>query len=139
MVRHPATGRLLRCTSLPFGYSKSPQHFCRVTESVAQLFRSRVAGMGIHVFVFVDDFLIVGDTKELTATGMRIFAALLRELGLPFAPHKTRGPVRVIEFLGTLLSNVEGYRCFSLSESRQRRMLDLTLLHQSSHGDYQCE
>ena len=56
MVRHPATGQLLRCTSLPFGYALSPQHFCAVTEAVADVFRRRVAGMGIHVFVFVDDF-----------------------------------------------------------------------------------
>ena len=122
MVRHPATGQLLRCTSLPFGYSKSPQHFCRVTEAVAGLFRQRVAGRGIHVFVFVDDYLIVGDTKELTVEGMRIFTDLLRELGLPFSPHKTRGPSRVMEFLGFLLSNVEGSRCIALTESRQQRM-----------------
>ena len=125
MVRHPATGRLLRCTSLPFGFSKSPQHFCRVTEAVAAKFRERVAGLGIHCFCFVDDFLICGDTKELTARGMKVFMALLEELGLPFAPHKTRGPTRVIEFLGFLLSNVEGARCVALTESRQAMMLSL--------------
>lgn len=125
MVRHPATGRLLRCTSLPFGFSKSPQHFCRVTEAVAAKFRERVGGLGIHCFCFVDDFLVCGDTKDLTVQGMKAFMALLEELGLPFAPHKTRGPARVIEFLGFLLSNVEGARCVALTESRQAKMQTL--------------
>jgi hypothetical protein len=128
MVRHPATGQLLRCTSLPFGFAKSPQHFCAVTEAVAQRLRQRLAAAGIegvHAYVFVDDFLLVGDTKELTRIGMRMFAALLGELGLPFAPHKTRGPARVMEFLGFLLSNVEGSRCISLTSGRQAKMIKL--------------
>ena len=38
---HPTTGHLLRsaCTSLPFGYSRSPEHFCELNEGVAQLLR----------------------------------------------------------------------------------------------------
>ena len=47
MVRHPATGRLLWCRSLPFGYRLSPLIFCDVTESVAQIFRRRLAGRGV--------------------------------------------------------------------------------------------
>eukprot|EP00966_Prymnesium_polylepis_P066096 1533597-Prymnesium_polylepis.1 len=48
--------------------------------------------------------------------------ALLDEFGLEWAPHKQRGPCRVIEFLGLLLSNVEGARCVALTEERQRRL-----------------
>ena len=77
MVRHPATGRLLWCTSLPFGYKLSPLVFCEVTEHVAGLFRARVAARSgpsakarIHIFVFVDDFLIVGDDEASTLEGM---------------------------------------------------------------------
>ena len=125
MVRHPATGRLLRCTSLPFGYAKSPQHFCRVTEAVAQLFRRRVAGMGIHVFCFVDDYLLVGDTRALTVLAMDMFMDLLSELGLPFAAHKTRGPTQVVEFLGFLLANAGNCRCIALTASRQRRLEEM--------------
>ena len=125
MVRHPATGRLLRCTSLPFGYSRSPEHFCRVTESVAQLARKRCAdrGVQVHLFVFVDDFLLVGSDADQTRLGMHILEDLLRELGLPFAPHKTRGPARVIEFLGFLISNSPAHRCLALTEGRQAKLL----------------
>jgi len=122
MVRHPATGRLLRCTSLPFGYARSPEHFCRVTEAVAARFRQIVASMGIHIFCFVDDFCIVGDTREATELGMRLFGRLLDSLGLPYAPHKTRGPSRVIEFLGFLLCNTADYQCMGLTASRQSKL-----------------
>ena len=70
MVRHPATGQLHWCTSLPFGFALSPLHFCAVTEGVADVVRRRVAGLGIYIFVFVDDYLVVGDTEELTRRGM---------------------------------------------------------------------
>ena len=105
MIRHPAMGRLLWCTRLPFEYKLSPLVFCDVTENVAQLFRRRVAGLGIHIFTFVDDYLIVADDKELARRGMAELEALFEELELQWAVHKRRGPARVIEFLGMLLVN----------------------------------
>ena len=127
MVRHPATGRLLWCRSLPFGYKLSPLVFCDFTESVAQVFRARVAGKGIHIYVFVDDFLIVGDSRESTIEGMEILEALFDELGLQWALHKRRGPARAIEFLGFLLINDPrtGLRAVGLTEGRQTRMQEL--------------
>ena len=122
MVRHPATGRLLWCRSLPFGFKLSPFVFCDITECIAAVFRLRVAGKGIYIYAFVDDFLIIGDTRDLTAEGMAVFETLLEELGAPWAAHKLRGPARVIEFLGHLLSNAAGRRCIALTESRQIRM-----------------
>ena len=123
MVRHPATGELLWCRSLPFGYKLSPLIFCEITEAVGAEFRKRVAGLGIHCFVFVDDFLICGDTKELTEHGMRIFDELLKELGLPGAPHKKRGASRVMEFLGHLLVNTAELQCVALTAKRQMKLV----------------
>ena len=70
-----------------------------------QQFRERVARDGVraHIFVYVDDALIVGDSEEETRRASRILEALLAELGLQWAPHKRRGPARVIEFLGMLI------------------------------------
>ena len=127
MVRHPATGRLLWCKSLPFGYKLSPLIFCDFTESVAQVFRARVAGMGIHIYVFVDDFLIIGDSRGATIRGMEALEALFDELGLQWALHKRRGPARVMEFLGFLLINdpEKGFRSVGITEGRQSRLCHL--------------
>ena len=127
VMRHPGTGRLMWCRRLPFGYVDSPRLFCSVTEALAAELRRRVAGFGIHVFVYCDDWLVVGDTEAATRLGCEMLEALLFEFGMEWAPHKQRGPCRVIEFLGMLLSNAEGVRCIALTESRQlklRGMLD---------------
>ena len=125
VMRHPGTGRLMRCARLPFGFVDSPRLFCSVTEALADELRRRVAGMAIHVFCYVDDYLIIGDDEAATARGLAMLEALLAEFGIESAPHKQRGPSRVIEFLGLLLCNVEGARCVALTEGRQRRLREM--------------
>jgi hypothetical protein len=122
VVRHPATGRLLRCARLPFGYRDSPRLFCGLTEAVADEVRRRAVGKGVHIFVFVDDFLCVGDDAEAARLGGELLEQVLHEFGIPWAPHKQRGPARCMEFLGLLLSNVPGHRCVALTEKRQRKL-----------------
>ena len=102
MLRHPGNGKLVWASRLPFGYIDSPRLFCGVTEMVAQLVRARAAreGKGIHIFVFVDDYLCVGDTKELTELGCQWLEEEFAKRGMQWAPHKKRGPCRCIEFLG---------------------------------------
>ena len=125
MVSHPTTGRLLRCRSLPFGYARSPELFCSLTEGIAKVFRRRVAGLGIHILAYVDDYLVAGDDRELTAYGLRVLDELLLEFGLTGAPHKERGPCRAIEFLGMLLVNTPDVQCVALSEKRQGKLTEL--------------
>ena len=96
-----------------------------MTEAVAQKFRERVArdGVRVHIFVYVDDALIVGDSEEETRRASRILEALLAELGLQWAPHKRRGPARVIEFLGMLICNSPRTpRCIGLTRRRQEAL-----------------
>jgi hypothetical protein len=123
VVRHPGTGRLIWATRLPFGYLEAPRLFCAVTEAIASRLRKKAAGRGIHFYVFVDDYLVVGDTKELTEEGMAILEAEMAERGMMWAPHKKRGPCQCIEFLGLLLSNVGSARGITLSKKRMGRTL----------------
>jgi hypothetical protein len=138
VMRHPGTGRLMWCARLPFGYLDSPRLFCSVTEALAAEFRRRVAGMGIYCIVFVDDWLVIGDDDAATRRGCEMLEALFAEFGVEWAPHKQRGPCSVIEFLGMLLSNVEGARCIALTESRQaklRGMIDAWLARRPAAGE----
>jgi hypothetical protein len=71
------------------------------------MLRTQLAGQGIHFLVYVDDFLVVGDTLEKTLIkGMRALEELLDVLGLQWALHKRRGPARALEFLGILIANL---------------------------------
>ena len=76
----------------------------------------------MHCWVFVDDYLLAGDTEELTAEACVLFETLLAELDVEWAPHKKRGPARAMIFLGLLLCNVEGMRCIGLPEEREAEM-----------------
>ena len=110
---------------LPFGWTGSPYYFCAVTEAIANKLRKKTAGMGISFFVFVDDFLVVGDSEELTMEGCRLLEAELAERGISWAPHKHRGPARCMEFLGLLLANVNGQQGISLTRKRRDGLLEL--------------
>ena len=122
MMRHPGTGRLMWPNRLPFGYVDSPRLFCAMTESIAQRFRERMAGKGVQVWCFVDDFLVAGATEEITAWACQEFKALLKEFGLCWAPHKHRGPAQCMEFLGLLISNVDGHRRVGLTQKRTKKL-----------------
>ena len=122
VVRHPGTGRLMWASRLPFGYLEAPRLFCGLTEAVAARLRKRAAGRGIHFYVFVDDLLCVGDTEELTREGMRMVEEEFEARGIQWAPHKKRGPCQCIEFLGLLLSNVEGMRGVTITQKRRRKL-----------------
>ena len=124
-IRHPTSGRLLWASRLPFGFNRSPELFCRVTESVAEIVRKRGAGMGFQVFCFVDDYCVTGDDYEATKRGCEILEATLEELGLQWAPHKRRGPCKALDFLGRFISNVPGHRGVGLSEDRLRHTTEM--------------
>ena len=139
VMRHPGNARMIWCRSLPFGFIDSPRLFCSITEAVAQEFRRRVGQKqhsgeippgGIHMWCYVDDYLIAGDNKELTRIGCQIFEELMHELGFEWAPSKQRGPCRCIEFLGLLLVNMPGQQCIALTRKRQEYLT--TLLHEWS-------
>jgi len=122
LVRHPTNGRLMWASRLPFGYLRSPERFCLLTQSIADLFHRRHPDLGVHVYCFVDDYLLIGRDEASTEEGCRRFEELLAELGVHWAPHKRHGPARVMEFLGLLLCNVEGMRCVALTEGREAKL-----------------
>ena len=73
-------------------------------------------------FAFVDDFLLVGETREATQLASEEFERLLEEFGISWAPHKQRGPCRCINFLGLMLCNAPGQQVVALTEARQQRI-----------------
>ena len=125
---------MIWCRSLPFGFIDSPRLFCSITEAVAQEFRRRVGQKqhsgeippgGIHLWCYVDDYLVAGDSAELTRIGCQIFEELMHELGFEWAPSKQRGPCKCIEFLGLLLVNMPGQQCIALTRKRQEYLTTL--------------
>ena len=48
---------------------RSPERFCLLTQALADLFHRRHPGIGVHIYVFVDDYLVVGDDEAATRRG----------------------------------------------------------------------
>ena len=113
-VRHPGSGRVKVCSRLPFGLSWSPVWFCKLTEEIANLLRAR----GVRCIIFVDDLLLVSDTRDECVEAMRVTREVFTELGVQWAPHKTDGPTQVLEFLGVQIDTREGHMCFRLPASK---------------------
>ena len=102
----PHRSRYLRDTRLPFGWAGSPEAFCRLTAAV----RSMLAAAGHKsIIVYVDDFLIIGASREECQTTLDRLLQLLHALGFTVADNKTAGPTQDITFLGLRLqSNEDG-------------------------------
>lgn len=89
---------------LPFGLTSS----CALWELYATALQDmleRIAGIGC-VIHYVDDFLIVTQSKEEAQRALSAALALCEQLGLPVSPEKTEGPAQRLTFLGVELDTV---------------------------------
>ena len=90
-------------THLPFSAKNSPSIFHRITQAV----RCMMAHRGYHnIFVYLDDFLVIGGTKVECEHAYNILLALLRDLGFTISQHKLVPLTQQLVFLGVQLDTV---------------------------------
>lgn len=90
-------------TRLPFGAKSSPEIFHRLTQAVRRMMAKR----GYHdIVVYLDDFLVVGATREECEQAYETLLALLQELGFTISTHKLVPPTQRLTFLGVQLDTV---------------------------------
>ena len=109
-VFHPRSGEIRVCSRLPFGLAWSPVWFCKLTEEIARILRSK----GVSCIIFVDDLLIAADTEEECRKAMDVAREVFTVMGVQWAPHKTAGPAQVLEFLGVEIDTREDHMCFRM-------------------------
>ena len=73
MPKHRSLGDFNKWSKLPSGYLHSPERICLLTQSETDLFNRRYPGLGVLVFVFVDDFLVISDDEAATAECCRLY------------------------------------------------------------------
>lgn len=82
---------------LCFGLNTAPWVFTQFTEAIVWIANER----GIKLIIgYLDDFLIVADTKEQCEYEYNLFLALLEELGFVSSPKKCIPPCQCLDFLG---------------------------------------
>ena len=88
-------------TCLPFGLSCAPWAFTKVLKPVAAFLRS----VGVRLFVYIDDILVIGKTPDEVRNHTDALIALLEGLGFIVNMEKSvLTPSQQIEFLGLLLN-----------------------------------
>ena len=90
-------------TRLPFGARLSPGVFHRLTQAVKRIMVRK--GHDLLV-VYLDDFLIVANSKQECAEALAILIALLRKLGFAIHWGKVVDPTQIITFLGVELDSL---------------------------------
>ena len=70
-------GKYFQHQSLPFGLAVAPREWQRAMQAVVKYMRQ----MGATIWVYLDDFLILGASKEIVASNVAILLELLASLG----------------------------------------------------------
>ena len=93
----------LRDTRLCLGAKLSPGIFHRLTQAVKRMMSRRGYDL---LIVYLDDFLIIADSKEKCAAALNCLIQLLRKLGFSIHWGKVVDPTNCITFLGIELDSV---------------------------------
>lgn len=92
----------MKDTKLPFGAKLSVGIFHRLTQAVKRM----MARKGYdQIIVYLDDFLIIAESKEKCAEALNSLIQLLRKLGFAIHWGKVVDPTRRITFLGIELDS----------------------------------
>ena len=90
---------------LPMGCSSSCKTFEKVSTALEWIC---IHKLGIRSVVHVlDDFLFLARSKRECQQYLSSFLNLCSSLGVPIAPEKTKGPARVLDFVGLELNSIE--------------------------------
>ena len=90
-------------TRLPFGAKRAPGIFHRITQSIRRMMLRR--GF-TGIIVYLDDFLVVGKTKQECKEAYDTLCQLLQDLGFTLSAHKLVPPCQRLVFLGIVLDSL---------------------------------
>ena len=92
-------------TRLPFGASESVGTFHRITQSITRMMSHKTS---CTVLCYLDDFLLVSDTKQACQESMNKLLNLLSNLSFTINWDKVVRPSQRVTFLGISLDSVIG-------------------------------
>ena len=95
-------GELYQFTHMPFGLSTAP----RVCTQLLSVVNFALAELGIRDIRYLDDFFLIGASKEDMARHLLLAQSVIRQFGLVVNPDKTEGPAQSLSFLGVQLDSV---------------------------------
>ena len=94
----------MKDTKLPFGARLSPGIFHRITQAVKRIMARKGYDL---LIVYLDDFLLISNSKEACAEALSVLISLLLKLGFSIHWGKVVDPTQKITFLGVELDSVQ--------------------------------
>ena len=89
-------------TCLPFGLSCAPWTFTKVMKPLMALLRA----WGVRIIIYIDDMLVLAESRELAAQQLETLLFLLEALGFIVNTEKSHlYPIQKLEFLGLLVDS----------------------------------
>ncbi len=118
-LRFAFEGRTYQYKVLPFGLALSPRVFTKVVEGALVPMREQ----GIRILNYLDDWLILAQSREQLCEHRDLVLSHLSQLGLQVNWEKSKlAPVQRISFLGMELDSVE--QSARLTEERAQSVLN---------------
>lgn len=103
-LRFAWRGRIYQFTCMAFCLSPAPRIFTKLLRVVVAFLRKR----GVRLVVYLDDFLILNETREGALADLQIALDLLQELGFLINWEKSvLEPSKIMEYLGIAMNSVE--------------------------------
>jgi hypothetical protein len=98
--------RFVECAVMPFGYQNSPWYFVKMTKVV----QGELARLGITCLMWIDDGIVVCDTKAVALEQRELLSTVLHRFGLRRAETKGQwDPVQDLEHLGVGVNSQTGH------------------------------
>ena len=107
--------------TIPFGIRSGPKNFDMFARGLLYIMQKN--GVSKDSLNYLDDYLLVCDTREKCQLDLEIMVEVANKCGFKIQPEKTAGPSRVIEFLGIILDTKS--RELRISEVRMHEMCEL--------------
>ena len=101
-LRFSMESRDYQFSCLPFGLSCALWVFTKTLKPVLTLLRE----LGVRLVAYIDDILVLAETKEIAQSHTEALIYLLQNLGYIVHPEKTvKQPTQEIEFLGMVINS----------------------------------
>lgn len=101
-LRFMVSGQCFQFTCLPFGLSCAPWTFTKVMKPLMALLRA----WGVRIIIYIDDMLILAESRELATQHLEVLLFLLEALGFIVNREKSHlCPSQELEFLGLLVDS----------------------------------
>ena len=122
IFKNENTKSFLIDTKLPFGSKKACKIFTAISNSIARMLNRR----GISNVNYLDDILIIGESKEKCWLALDSTVNLLTSLGLDVNWNKMEYPSQIVTFLGVKIDTAS--RTLTLPDDKLSELKELVAL-----------